>query len=102
MADDLEYREIVIFETIVDVGFGQDGKEPDQGTPDKKNADGISDRNRAGMGVDQQDGGAERITYDLDGQGMPAMRRRGASTPPAAARRRARPRRPVSPWILKQ
>ncbi len=85
MAGDLKNREIMIFETVVDVGFRQDRENADQGDAGQKEGRRDRRRDRSGVGVDQQDQGAERITYDLHREGMPAMRRRGASAPPRQA-----------------
>src|SRR5882762_9486092 len=71
---DLKNREIMIFKTIVDVSFGQKGKDANQRNAAQEKGRGEERRNRAGMDIDQQDGGAERIACDLHRQGMPAMR----------------------------
>src|ERR1700722_3429638 len=84
MADDLKYGQVVIFETVVEMRFGHDGKNPDQGNPAEEERRWDGHRNRAGMRVNQENGGAERITSDLGRQRLPAL--------PEAARQRLRRR----------
>ena len=68
MADDLKNGQVVIFETVVEMRFGQDGKNPDQGNAAQEERRWDGHRNRAGMGVDQKNSRAERITSDLGRQ----------------------------------
>ena len=85
MAGDLKHRQMVIFEMVVEMGFGQDGKKPDQGNAAQEECRWDGHRNCAGMHIDQQNGRTKRITSDLRRQRMPAMR--------GAARQRRRRRR---------
>ena len=68
MADDLKYGQVVIFETVVEMRFGQHGKNPDQGNAAQEEHRWNGHRNRAGMRVDHKNSRAERITSDLGRQ----------------------------------
>ena len=73
MAGDLKDREVVVFETVRNMCFGQDGKNTNQGNAGQKERRRDHQRNGAGMRIDQQGGGAEPIAYDLHRECMPAM-----------------------------
>ena len=73
MAADLEDREIVVFEPVVEVGFRQHDKDRDQSDAGKEIGRRNGDPDGVGVAIGQQHQGDERIADGLDGQHMPAL-----------------------------
>ncbi len=65
MRRDLEDSEVVIFEAVAEAGFRQHGERPDDQEAAQPEQRGHGHGDRAGIAVEQQDGGAQRIARHL-------------------------------------
>ena len=73
VAGDLEDREIVVFEPVVEVGFRQHDKDRDQSDAGKEIGRRNDDRDGAGVAIDQQHRADEHVADALHGQHMAAL-----------------------------
>ena len=73
VAGDLEDREIVVLEPVVEVGFRQHDKDRDQSDAGKEIGRRNDDRDGAGVAIDQQHRRNERVADALHGQHLAAL-----------------------------
>ena len=73
VAGNLEDRQIVVFEPVVEVGFRQHDKDRDQSDAGKEIGRRNDDRDGAGVAIDQQHRGDERVADALHGQHLAAL-----------------------------
>jgi hypothetical protein len=91
VAGDLEDREIVVLEPVVEVGFRQHDKDRDQSDTGKEIGRRNDDRDGAGIVVDQQDRRNERVADALHGQHLAALARPALQYFQRQSDRRGRP-----------
>jgi hypothetical protein len=73
VAGNLEDRQIVVFEPVVEVGFRQHDKDRDQSDAGKEIGRRNDDRDGAGVAIDQQHRADEHVADALHGQHVAAL-----------------------------
>src|SRR4030095_6195401 len=73
VAGDLEEREIMLFDPVVELSFRQHDKDRDQSDAGKEVGRRNDDRDGAGVAIDQQHRGDERVADALHGQHLAAL-----------------------------